>query len=240
MKLQLPTIIIVCLSIVLIIIIYIFVGKNPEYTLDTTKESEDFSLIRVDAANAYNSQDYLQAIELYEQAFDLRPENAEVCNDLAAVHYDLGIKFAGPEWPSWPVIRSDGSVTDVLAELNRAYKHVESGYIVVETESAEIAKAVENNAKDNEASVYPYRGNKKYTLNILIGSTKDHLEQAKTLYLQAIELKSTYAAPYRNLGSFFVKIGLTSKAINYLEEAYKRERSDSELGEYLQQLKLNH
>lgn len=240
MKLQLPTIIIVCLSIVLIIIIYAFVGKTTEYTLDTTEESADFSLIRVDAANAYKSQEYTQAIELYEQAFNLRPENAEVCNDLASVHYDLGLKFAGPEWPSWPVIRSDGSVKEVLAELNRAYKHVESGYIVVETKSAEIAKAVENNAKDNRASVYPYKGNKKFTLNILIGSTKDHLEQAKTLYLQAIELKSTYAAPYRNIGSFYVKIGLTERALNYLQEAYKRDPSDTELAEYLHQQKLNY
>ena len=240
MKLQLPTIIIVCLSIVLIIIIYAFVGKTTEYTLDTTEESADFSLIRVDAANAYKSQEYTQAIELYEQAFNLRPENAEVCNDLAAVHYDLGLKFAGPEWPSWPVIQSDGSVTEVLTELNRAYKHVESGYIVVETESAEIAKAVENNAKDYGASVYPYKGNKKFTLNILIGSTRDHLEPAKTLYLQAIELKSTYAAPYRNIGSFYVKIGLTERALNYLQEAYKRDPSDTELAEYLHQQKLNY
>ena len=240
MKLQLPTIIIVCLSIVLIIIIYTFVGKNTEYTLDTTEESANFSLIRVDAVNAYNAQDYTQAIELYEQAFDLRPENAEVCNDLAAVHYDLGLKFAGPEWPSWPVINSDGSVSDALGELNRAYKHVESGYIVVETESSEIAKAVENNAKDKGASVYLYRGKKKYILNILIGSTRDHLEQAKTLYLQAIELKSTYAAPYRNLGSFYVKIGLTEMAINYLEEAYRRDPTDTELGDYLHQQKLNY
>lgn len=239
MKLQLPTIIIVCLSIVLIVIIYIFVGKNTEYTLDTTEESADFSLIRVDAANAYNAQDYTQAIELYEQANDLRPENAEVCNDLASVHYDLGLRFAGPEWPSWPVISSNGSVTEVLLELNSASKHVESGYIVVETGSAEIAKAVEKDAKDNGASVYPYRGNKKITLNILIGSTKDHLEQAKTLFLQAIELKSTYAAPYRNLGSFYVKIGLTEKAINYLQEASRRDPTDTELAEYLHQLKLD-
>ncbi|MCG9128242.1 tetratricopeptide repeat protein [Candidatus Poribacteria bacterium] len=240
MKLQLPTIIIVCLSVVLIIIIYVFVGKKTEYTLDSTDESQDFNLIRVDAANSYNSKDYTQAIELYEQAFNLRPENAEVCNDLAAVHYDLGLKFAGPEWPSWPVIRSDGTAAEVLAELNQAYKHVESGYIVVETESQEIVKVVENNVKENGATVYPYRGNKEYTLNILIGSTRDHLEQAKTLYLQAIELKSTYAAPYRNLGSFYVKIGLTDMAINYLQEAYRRDPSDSELAEYLHQQKLNY
>ena len=240
MKLQLPTIIIVCLSIVLIIIIYVFVGKKTEYTIDSTEESQDFRLIRVDAAIAHKSKDYTQAIELYEQAFNLRPENAEVCNDLAAVHYDLGLKFAGPEWPSWPVIRSDGTAEDILAELNQAYSLVESGYIVVETESPEIVKAVENNVKENGASVYSYRGNKEYTLNILIGSTKDHLEQAKILYLQAIELKSTYAAPYRNLGSLYVKIGLTDRAINYLQEAFRRDPSDSELAEYLHQQKLNY
>lgn len=240
MKFQLPTIIIICLSILLILAIHFLGGKNTQYSFETNVESEDFNLIRIDAINAYNAQDFTQAIQLFEQAFDLRPENAEVCNDLAAAHYDLGLKYAGPEWPSWPVIHSDGSSQDVLTELDRAFKHTESGYIVVEFNSAKIAETVEQAAKEKGAAVFTHHGNKDTVLNILIGGTKDHLLQASSLYLQAIELKSTYAAPYRNIGSFYVKIGLTDKAINYYEEAFKREPSDTDLAEYLHQFRSDY
>ncbi len=232
MKLQLPTIIIVCLSVVLILTIH-FLGGNTQSVQEVSEETEEFRTVRVDAENAYNAKKFNNAIELYERALELRPENAEIYNDLGSVHYDLGLKYAGPKWPSWRILKE--SLEDVLADLELAIQTIESGYIVFTTSSTEIAKAVEKEAKAKGAAVFPYRGNTQTTLNILVGSTKDHLLHARWLYLKSIELKSTYAAPYRNIGSFYVKIGITDKALNYLREAYKREPSDEELAEYLQQ-----
>lgn len=232
MKLQLPTIIIVCLSVVLILTIH-FLGGNTQSVQEVSEETEEFRTVRVDAENAYNAKNFDNAIELYERALELRPENAEIYNDLGSVHYDLGLKYAGPKWPSWRILKE--SLEDVLADLELAIQTIESGYIVFTTSSTEIAKAVEKEAKAKDAAVFPYRGNTQTTLNILVGSTKDHLLHARWLYLKSIELKSTYAAPYRNIGSFYVKIGITDKALNYLREAYKREPSDEELAEYLQQ-----
>ena len=237
MKLQLPTIIIVCLSIVLILTIHFLGGKDTQTILENNEESNDFRSIRIDAENAYTAQDFGQAIQLYEEALELRPDNAEVCNDLGAVHYDLGLKNAGPEWPSWADVNVDGSVKEALAELDVAIQNVESGYFRIKTSSNEIAEAVENAAKTKGVLVYPYYGNKETTLNMLVGPTRDHLLEAETYYLRAMELKSTYAAPYRNLGSFYMKIGIRDKAINYLQEAHKREPSDEELAEYLHQFK---
>ena len=197
------------------------------------KKVEEFQTVRIDAENAYNAQNFNQAIALYEQALELRPENAEIHNDLGSAHYDLGLKYAGPKWPSWQIL--DESLEGALAELDRAIQITESGYIVFQTSSTEIAKAVEEKAKSKGAAVFLYYGNSQTTLNILIGSTKDHLLQARWMYLKAMELKSTYAAPYRNIGSFYVKIGITDKALNYLREALKREPNDEELAEYLQQ-----
>ena len=122
-----------------------------------------------------------------------------------------------------------------MAELDLAIENTESGYIILKTDSSEIAKAIEAHAKTNGGSVFPYYGNTQTTLNILIGSTKEHLMHARWLYLKSIEYKSTYDAPYRNLGSFYMKIGLREKAINFMEEALKRAPGDEELAEYLHQ-----
>ena len=233
MKLQLPTIIIVCLSVVLILTIH-FLGGDTQSIQEINEESEEFQTVRVDAENAYNAKNFDHAIELYEQALELRPENAEIFNDLGSVHYDLGLKYAGPKWPSWQILKE--SLEDALADLELAIQTIESGYIVFTTNSTEIAKAVEKKAKAEGAAVFPYHGNMQTTLNILVGSTKDHLLHARWLYLKSIEFKSTYAAPYRNIGSFYMKIGIKYKAINYLQEALKREPSDEELAEYLRQL----
>ena len=241
MKLQLPTLIIVFLSIVLILLIHFLGSDNKQVHKDIQKESQEFQMVRADADNAHNAQDFTEAIYLYEQALDLRPENAEICNDLGAVHYKLALKYAGPEWPSWPTIDiSHGSAAEGIAELDLAIKNTESGYIILETNSTEIAKTIEEHAKTKGAEVFPYYGNTHTTLNILIGPTKDHLLEARSLYLKSVELKSNYEAPYRNLGSFYMKIGLRDKAINVLQEALKRQPGDQELEEYLQQFQYGY
>lgn len=237
MKLQLPTLIIVCLSVVLILTIYFLGRDNTQSIVDPKEESVDFKTVRIDAENAYHAKSYRQAIELYEQALEIRPENAEVYNDLGAVHYDLGLKFAGPIWPSWQKELLDGSSEDALTELELAIQKIESGYIVFTTKSSEIAKIIEEHAKAKGAAVFPYYGDTPITLNILIGPTKDNLLQAHWMYEKAIEFKSTYAAPYRNLGSFYMKIGIRDKAVNYFKEAFKREPTDEELAEYLHQFR---
>lgn len=235
MKLYMLILIIVCASIVLIGTIHYLGSKNTQSPDEVNVESEEFKSMRIDAENAYNAQNYTQAIELYEQALELRPENAEIYNDLGSAHYDLGLKYAGPDWPSWKKDLSGVSTEDALAELDLAIENTESGYIILKTDSSEIAKTIEAHAKTNGGSVFPYYGSTQTTLNILIGSTKDHLMHARWLYLKSIEYKSTYDAPYRNLGSFYMKIGLREKAINFMEEALKRAPGDEELAEYLHQ-----
>lgn len=237
MKLQLPIIIIVCLSLVVILSIHFVGGKNAQTISKSNEESHNFRSIRFDAENAYASKEYGKAIEYYEEALELRPNNAEICNDLGAAHYDLGLKNAGPEWPSWNDIGSDGSVEETIAELDLALQNVESGYFRINARSTEIAKIVQEEAKNRGVEVFPFVGSTVTTLNILVGPTKEHFLYAKEYYLRAIELKSTYAKPYRNLGSFYIKIGILDKGVNYLRDAYKRQPNDAELGEYLHQFK---
>lgn len=237
MKLQLPTIIIVCLSVVLILTIHFWGGRDFQTIDEGNEESTEFRSIRIDAKNAYNAKDYHNAIELFDQAYEMRPDNAEVCNDLGSAHYDLAIKNAGPLWPAWKDITVHGSAEDAINELDLAIEKVESGYFRIKTSTNKIAKELEAAAVEKGAAVFPYYGSTQTTLNILIGPTKENLLQAKSLYLRAIELKSTYPAPYRNLGSLYMKIGITDKAINFYREAHSREPSDEELAEYLHQFK---
>lgn len=237
MKMQLPIIIIICLSLVIILSIHFVGGKNAQTISESNEESHNFRSIRFDAENAYASKEYGKAIAYYEEALELRPNNAEICNDLGAVHYDLGLKNAGPEWPSWNDIDLNGSTDEALAELDIALQNVESGYFRINTNSSEIAKVIQEEAKNRGADVYPFYGSTGTTLNIMVGPTKEHFLYAKEYYLRAIELKSTYAKPYRNLGSFYIKIGIVDKGVNYLRDAYKRQPNDAELGEYLHQFK---
>ena len=234
---QIPIIIIVCLSLLVILSIHFVGGKNTQTISEGNEESHNFRSIRFDAENAYASQQYGKAIEYYEEAIELRPDNAEICNDLGAVHYDLGLKNAGPEWPSWNDIDLNGTATEAITELDVAFQNVESGYFRVNTSSLEIAKVIQEEAKNRDATVFPFHGSTVTTLNILVGPTREHFLYAQEYYLRAIELKSTYAAPYRNLGSFFMKIGIRDKGVNYLREAYKRQPNDPELAEYLHQFK---
>ena len=235
MKTYMLILIIICVSIVLIGTIHYLGGRNSQSPEEVNVESEEFRSIKIDAENAYVAQNYTQAIALYEQALELRPENAEIYNDLGSSHYDLGLKYAGPDWPSWKKDLTGASVKEAYAELDYAIEKTESGYIVLLTDSTEIVKAIQQYVEEKGGTVFPHYGNTDTTLNILIGSTKDHLMHARWLYLKSIEYKSTYDAPYRNLGSFYMKIGLRDKAINFLLEAKKRAPGDEELAEYLHQ-----
>ena len=101
MKLQLPTLIAVCLAILLIGGMYFFGKDKSELGIAVNLESEEFKQIRTHATDAFSAGKYQQAIELYSTALKMRPENAEIYNDLGTVYYEQGLKYAGPSWPSW-------------------------------------------------------------------------------------------------------------------------------------------
>ena len=84
MKLQLPTLIAVCLAILLVGSIYFFVGDNSELGIAVNLESEEFKQLRTHATDAFNAGQLQQAIELYSEALKMRPENAEIYNDLGS------------------------------------------------------------------------------------------------------------------------------------------------------------
>ena len=124
-----------------------------------------------------------------------------------------------------------------VAELKIAIDKTASGAIVFKTRDETVADAIENEAKQLGGEVYRQRWENEITLNILIGETKTYLLRARDNYLYALDLKPTHSVAYRNLGSFFMKVGKTDTAIDYLQEAHKLDPRDTELEEYLNQFR---
>ena len=237
MKLQLPTLIAVCLAIILVGSIYFFVGDKAKLGIAVNLESEEFKQIRTHATDAFNAGQYQQAIELYSQAIKMRPENAEIFNDLGTVYYEQGLKYAGPSWPSWEKELRDETLDEALTELKVAIDKTTSGVITLKTRDETVADAIEAEAKKLDGEVYRQRWENEITLNVLIGETKTYLLRARDHFLYALDLKPTHSVAYRNLGSFFMKVGKTDRALDYYQEAYKLDPRDTELQEYLDQFR---
>ncbi len=237
MKLQLPTLIAVCISIVIIGVIYFFAKDDSQLGIAVNLESEEFKQLRTHATDAFNAKKYQQAIELYNQAIKMRPENAEIFNDLGAVYYQQGLEYAGPNWPSWEKELSSESPDEAIAELRNAIDKTNSGSILFKTRHEPVADAIEVEAKQLGGEVYRQRWENEITLNILIGETKVYLLRARDHYLRALDLKTTHSVAYRNLGSFYMKVGKTDSAIDFYQEAFKLDPRDAELQEYLDQFR---
>jgi len=237
MKLQLPTLIAVCVAILLIGGIYFFGKDKAELGPAVNLESEEFKQLRAHATDAFNAGKYEPAIALYAEAIKMRPENAEVYNDIGATYYQQGLKYAGPSWPSWEKDLSGHSLDEAVAELNIAVTKTDSGGILLKTRDDTVADAIEEHAKNLGAEVYKQRWENEIMLNILIGQTKVFLLKARDSYLRALDLKPTHSVAFRNLGSFYMKVGRTDKALDYYQEAYKLDPRDEELEEYLHQFR---
>ena len=237
MKLQLPTLIAVCLAILLIGGIYFFGRDKAELGIAVNLESEEFKQLRTHATDAFNAGKYQQAIELYSEALKMRPENAEIYNDLGTVYYEQGLKYAGPSWPSWEQELRDNTVDQAIAELKVAIDKTGSGVITLKTRDEAVADAIEEKATQLDGEVYRQRWENETTLNVLIGQTKVYMLRARDHYIRALDLKPTHSVAYRNLGSFYMKVGRTDKALDYYQEAYKLDPRDAELEEYLNQFR---
>ena len=237
MKLQLPTLIAVCVAILLISGIYFFGRDKTELGIAVNLESEEFKQLRTHATDAFKGKKYKQATELYSAALKMRPENAEIYNDLGTVYYEQGLKYAGPSWPSWEKELRDATPDQAVAELEAAVAKTTSGIIVLKTRNEAVADTIEEHAKQLGGEVYRQRWENETTLSILIGDTRVYLLRARDHYYRALDLKPTHSVAYRNLGSFYMKVGKTDRALDHYQEAYKLDPRDTELEEYLNQFR---
>ncbi len=239
MRLQLPTVICVCVSLIIMITLIVFMNANEEGVNReaVNVESEEFKTAREFAAVAFNAKRYTQAIEHYKVALRMRPENAYVHNDLGATYYEFGLAHAGPNWPSWDTDLSGRTVAEALRELQTAIAQTGSGYIVFTSDNPEVTKEIQEKARAEGARIHSDTFQNNAKIHILIGKTKEFFMKAESAYLQAKDIKPSYPKPYMNLGALYMKIGKRNAAVDLLENAYRLDSRDKELEEYLNQLR---
>ena len=142
-----------------------------------------------------------------------------------------------PAGPSWEKELRDETPAQAVEELEAAVAKTTSGIIVFKTRDEAVADTIEAHAKQLGGEVYRQRWENETTLSILIGDTRVYLLRARDHYYRALDLKPTHSVAYRNLGSFYMKVGKTDRALDHYQEAYKLDPRDTELEEYLNQFR---
>jgi tetratricopeptide (TPR) repeat protein len=239
MRLQLPTIIFLCLSLIVVVplIFYMQSGNQMATREAINLEGQEFKSLREQAAVAHNAKKHTAALQIYEEALRMRPDNAEVHNDIGATSYDYGLDYAGPNWPSWKTDLTGQTPAEAVQELETAVAEVGSGYIVMISDKSDVAEAINAKAQAIDAYIYIQQFGEDVTMNIVIGKTKELFMKARDHYLRAIDIKPTYPRPYFNLGALYMKIGQHDTAVDYLEKSYQLDPRDKELEAYLNELR---
>ena len=239
MRLQLPTIIFLCLSLIVVVplIYYMKTGDQMVAREAINLEGQEFKSLREQAAVAHNAKKHTAALQIYEEALRMRPDNAEVHNDIGATSYDYGLDYAGPNWPSWETDLTGQTPAEAVQELETAVAEVGSGYIVMISDKLYVAEAINTKAQAIDAYIYIQQFGEDVTMNIVIGKTKELFMKARDHYLRSIDIKPTYPRPYFNLGALYMKIGQHDTAVDYLEKAYQLDPRDKELEAYLNELR---
>lgn len=239
MRLQLPTIIFLCLSLIVVVplIFYMKTGDQMASREAINLEGQEFKSLREQAAVAHNAKKHTAAIQMYEEALKMRPDNAEVHNDLGATSYKYGLEYAGPNWPSWETDVTSLTPAEAVQELELAVAEVNSGYIVMKSDKPDVTEAINRKAEEIGAYIYLQQFGEDVTMNIVIGKTKELFMKARDHYLRAVDIKPTYPRPYFNLGALYMKIGQHDTAVDYLEKSYQLDPRDKDLEVYLNELR---
>lgn len=239
MRLQLPTIIFLCLSLIVVVplIFYMKTGDQMASREAINLEGQEFKSLREQAAVAHNAKKHTAAIQMYEEALKMRPDNAEVHNDLGATSYKYGLEYAGPNWPSWETDVTSLTPVEAVQELELAVAEVNSGYIVMKSDKPDVTEAINRKAEEIGAYIYLQQFGEDVTMNIVIGKTKELFMKARDHYLRAVDIKPTYPRPYFNLGALYMKIGQHDTAVDYLEKSYQLDPRDKDLEVYLNELR---
>ena len=224
---------IIAFSVILAIILIIVASKKDvSGTYQATdEESSKVRRIREQAITEYKANRFDKAIYYYEEALKLRPNNAEIHNDLGSVYHDYGVKAAGPMWPSWESDLTGMSMQDAIDEVDFAMSDTDSGFLVFKSRNEDVIDKIVALARKSGCWVHV----EKDTINIMKGKTMTMLLKAKEHFLQATVIKSNYATAYRNLGSLYYRIGERQAGLQMMRYALKVNPSDNQLKTYLEQ-----
>ena len=226
---------IIALGIVLIIVVPLVIMISKKDVSGTyqvkDEESAEISAIKQQAVAEYKANKFDKAIQYYKKALKMRPDNAELHNDLGSVYHDLGVKAAGPTWPNWESDLTDMAMQDAINEADFAISDTDSGYIVFKVSDKKVIDKIVKLARNAKCWVY-VEGDE---VNILKGKTMEALLKARDHFLRATIIKPNYANAYRNLGALYYRIGMREEGLKRMKYALKLNPSDKQLKTYLEQ-----
>ncbi|GIX06369.1 MAG: hypothetical protein KatS3mg115_0772 [Candidatus Poribacteria bacterium] len=197
---------------------------------------------------ARHTRNFDAAIAAYQSALQVRPDNAEIHNDLGATYYEKGRALMGE--PVAEDLRFYSSSPDLEVRVRETLEYMESWFDQVPADPntitpkkfvwdipAYLLKPFEEYAKTRNDLIYSSRRvGDHYELVVYAGETARAFKQAEIHFWRAIDLRPEYAPAYRNLGALYVEIGRREDAIKILRQALRLEPQDRELDLYLQQL----
>ena len=233
MRAQIPTIIGVCICLLVIITLYFYYQYKKDEMPDEayTTESEEF-IDSYDNAKRYAEvNDYTRAIGYFTEALKIRPDNAEVHNDLGATYLNMGIDVSEPLWPEE---LSDMTGFEAAQQLAQALAQIESGLIVFTKVRQKIADDLAAQASNENCYAHVERHQLTATVTIIKGKTKEAFRKAEAEFIRAKDLKPRYAPAYQNLGNLWYRMGRHKDALILWQGALELEPNNKELRKYLQ------
>ena len=186
---------------------------------------------------------YKQAIELYSEALKMRPENAEIYNDLGTVYYETRSQVRRTELALVGKRNSERKhPTKQSQNLNLPPRKQLSGVITFKTRGLPaVANAIEEHARPTRGRRFINNAGKMKSLSTFSSERpKTYMPAAprRPPINRALELEPTHSVAYRNLGLLLHdKSAKTDRALDNYQEAYKLDPRDAELEEYLNQFR---
>jgi len=183
---------------------------------------------------AQNSGDWDLAIEAYTAALSIRPENAEAQNDLGASYYQKALARMGD--PIEEDLR--GYSPDPKDSIDYINKRLAEGGKFTWDITDDVLLLLED--------YWATRGNlihartpvgMDHQVTIISGPAAPPMRLAEAHLRRAMDIKPDYAPAYRNLGAMYVTQGRLRAGTDILDQALRLEPGDTELSQYINQLK---
>lgn len=183
---------------------------------------------------AQNSGDWDTAIEAYTAALSIRPENAEAQNDLGASYYQKALGIMGD-----PV---EEDLRGYSPDPKDAIDYI-NGKL---TDGGKFTWDIQDDVLLLLEDYWETRGNiihartpvgMEHQVTIISGPAVPSLRLAEAHLRRAMDIKPDYAPAYRNLGAMYVTQGRLKAGTDVLDQALRLEPGDSELSQYINQLK---
>src|SRR6478609_9243427 len=167
-------------------------------------EMSQYDSLKFQAEQATAKNDFDKALELYQQAIELEPNNPDALVDLGNTYNALG-KFDKAENCYIETLKLDPDNWRALHNLGNLYKNIKKEY----------GKAIQYYEKSLKTSIKPYMPLNGIGLTY---SILDNIEKAE-LYLQkAIDSNPNDPKLYRNLGLLLHRHKQYIKAIKLLAD----------------------